>query len=358
MKAVILEAVDQPFVVENIELQDLGPREIRVEVGASGVCHTDLSLKRGQYGFQQPIVVGHEGAGTVVEVGRDVSLVRPGDRVIAVFSPACGTCYQCARGRTHLCERMFDHMPHPVAVRGGAPIAAMGGLGTMSEVMTLNEYQVVRVETDLPDEQLALIGCGVTTGAGASLYAAGVIPGSSVAVIGCGGVGMSAIQGARAAGASQIIAVDPVAAKRQAAAKFGATNAVNPLDEDALDQIRALTDGRGVEYAIEVAGRPEAMRFAYDATVRGGTTVFVGAMPPSLTLELPANDIHVSNKRLIGSVYGCAQVRRDIPALVRMAETGQLDLDLMISRRFGIDEVNTALEVMESGDVIRSVLVM
>jgi len=356
VKAVLFERVDQPFVLAELEPPPLGPRHVRVQTGASGVCHSDHNLQRGLYWPHGPIVAGHEGAGTVLQVGADVTLVKPGDRVIVVFTTACGTCWQCGRARSHICESAAGLRAPSAGRLDGIDIPAMGGLGTMAEYMTVHESQAIAVQSALPDEQLALIGCGVTTGAGSALFAAGVESGASVAVIGAGGVGMSAIQGARAAGASTIIAVDPVAAKREAARVFGATHGVDPGAPDAAEQIRALTDGRGVEFALETAGRLEAMRFAYDATCRGGTTVFVGALNPKAVLELPANDLHTSAKRLIGTTYGNAQVRRDVPRLVAMAESGLLNLELMVSERFRLDEVNTALEVMGRGDVIRSVL--
>ena len=320
------------------------------------MCHSDLNLQQGLYFPKGPLVAGHEGAGTVVEAGPEVTLVRPGDRVVAVFTAACGTCWQCTRDRSHLCERSSDLRAPSAGRLDGVDVPAMGGLGTMAEYMTMHESQAIPVRTDLPDEQLALIGCGVTTGVGASLFAAGVQPGSTVAVVGCGGVGMSVIQGARAAGAAMIIAVDPVVAKRESATAFGATDAIDPTAPDALEQLRALTDGRGVEFALEVAGRVEAMRFAYDATCRGGTTVFVGAHDRGAALPIPANDVHMNSKRLIGTLYGNSQVRRDIPRLVALAESGVLNLSLMISERFSLKEVNTALSVMDRGDVIRSVL--
>ena len=358
MKAVLLETVDRPVVVEDLELLPLGRNEVRVQVGASGVCHSDLSLRRGQYGLPTPLVMGHEGAGTVVEVGPDVTMTRPGDRVVASFTAACGTCWQCARSRSHLCERNGEFRTAAAGLRGGREVRAFGGLGTMAEILSVDEHLVIPVETTLPFEQLALVGCAVTTGAGSALFAAGVQPGATVAVIGCGGVGMSAIQGARAAGAAQIVAVDPLESKRRLAKGFGATDSVDPTAPDALERLRALTDGRGVEVAIEVAGRIEAMRFAYDATCRGGTAVFVGALDRSVELPLPANDIHATAKRVVGTLYGGAQVRRDIPRLVAMAEGGRLDLAGLVTRRVPLDEADAALDAIEGGEVIRSVLIM
>jgi S-(hydroxymethyl)glutathione dehydrogenase/alcohol dehydrogenase len=356
MKAAVLEQPGEALVISDVALLPLGAHEVRVKVGASGICHTDLSLQRGQYGDQGPTIVGHEGAGRVIKVGSDVTFVKPGDRVISIFTAVCGSCWQCVRQRSYLCERAREVMTHPAGTREGATITGMAGLGTMAEVMTVHELQLVPVETDLPDDQLALVGCGVTTGAGASLFAADVQPGTSVAVVGCGGVGMSAIQGARVAGATTIIAVDPVAEKRHMAVKFGATHGVDPMSDDAVEQVKAITGGRGVETSLEVVGRLDAMRFAYDSTCRGGTVAFVGALPSTLELNLPANDIHANAKRIIGTTYGNALLRRDIPRLVALADRGLLDLESMVSKRFGLEDVNTAFDIMESGEVIRSVL--
>ncbi|ONH27981.1 Zn-dependent alcohol dehydrogenase [Pseudofrankia asymbiotica] len=357
MKAAILEHYSAPLVVREVEPLALGPHDVLVDVGASGVCHSDLSAQRGQYPFELPIVIGHEGAGTVAEVGDAVTLVRPGDKVIASFIPACGRCWQCLRDRSHLCEagRALGGVPH-VSI-DGAPRKSMAGLGTMAQQMTVHESSVVKVETDLPFEQLALIGCGVTTGVGSALWAAGVVPGSTVAVFGCGGVGLSTLQGAVIAGAARVIAVDLAPAKLAMARQLGATDIVDAGAGDPVEQIRALTAGRGVDFTFEVVGRPDTMRQAYDAACRGGTVTFVGAMASDLVLPLPANDLHSSAKRLIGSAYGSAQVRRHMPQLVALAQTGRLDLASMVSATVPLEKVNDAFEAIESGEVVRTVLV-
>lgn len=357
MRAVILEEYHRPLVVDEVEPVALGPHDVRVSTGASGVCHSDLSATRAQYPFVPPIVLGHEGAGTVTEVGTAVSGLKRGDRVIASFVAYCGRCYQCLRGRGQICERSAALAARPRVTRGGTPLIAMTGLGTMAEEMTVNEASLVKVETDLPDDQLALVGCGVTTGAGAALWTARVEPGSSVAIFGCGGVGLSALQGAFIAGADQIIAVDPFPMKRKAALDHGATDTVDPGDGDPVAQIRQLTGGRGAEYTFEVVGLLETMRQAYDAACMGGTVTFVGALRPDVELPLPANGLHADAKRVLGSVYGSAQIRRDMPKLVALAEAGRLDLGGMVTRRVPLDDVNLALEAIDSGEVIRSVLV-
>jgi S-(hydroxymethyl)glutathione dehydrogenase/alcohol dehydrogenase len=241
--------------------------------------------------------------------------------------------------------------------RDGSDLAAMMGLGTMAEVMTVNEMSLVKVETDLPSEQLALIGCGVTTGVGAALWTAEVQPGSSVAIFGCGGVGLSVLQGARVAGAAAIIAVDPFESKREAARGFGATHTIDPTDGDPVEQVKSLTGGHGADYTFEVVGTLDTMRQTYDAACRGGVVTFIGGLHADLELSLPANGLHRDAKRIHGSVYGSAQVRRDMARLIALIEAGRLDLGTMVSRRINLDEIQDAFTAMDAGEVIRSVIV-
>jgi S-(hydroxymethyl)glutathione dehydrogenase / alcohol dehydrogenase len=357
VRAVVLEEFDSPLAVKEVEPLPLGPRDVRVEVGASGVCHSDLSAVRGQYPFELPIVIGHEGAGRVQEVGSDVTLVRPGDTVIASFVAACGRCWQCVRDRSHLCEgaRVVSQAPHTAF--DGQELKSMAGLGTMAQLMSVHESNLLPVPTDLPFEQLALIGCGVTTGVGSALWTAQVAPGSTVAVFGCGGVGLSVLQGAVIAGAARVIAVDVAAAKLEAARGLGATDLIRVDISDAVVEIRTITGGRGADFTFEVVGSPNVMDQAYDAACRGGTVTFVGAMSSDLTVSFPANDLHSSSKRLLGSAYGSAQVRRHMPQLVALAEAGRLDLAAMVSQKLPLDQVNDALQAMEGGEVVRSVLI-
>src|SRR5215218_4530388 len=218
MRAAVYVEQDQPLVVEELTALDPGPSDVVVQIGASGVCHSDLSVSNGTLPLPPPAILGHEGAGTVEWVGSEVTRVKKGDRIVATFVPACGACWYCVHGRSNLCEETGAVMMVPRANRAdGTPVPGFTGLGTFSDTMTISESQAVKVETDLPDDQLALIGCGVTTGVGAALNTAEVEPGSSVAVIGCGGVGQAVIQGARIAGAGRIIAVDPVVLKRDEA---------------------------------------------------------------------------------------------------------------------------------------------
>jgi S-(hydroxymethyl)glutathione dehydrogenase/alcohol dehydrogenase len=232
----------------------------------------------------------------------------------------------------------------------------MTGLGTFSSVMTVDEASVVRVETDLPDAQLALIGCGVTTGVGAALNTARVRPGSTVAVLGCGGVGQAVIQGARIAGAGRIIAIDPQPLKRKMATQLGATDVVDPSAGDPVEQVKALTGGRGVDYAFEVIGLPETIVTTYNLARRGGEVIVVGMARYDAQFTLPAFDVFYSQKTLKGSKYGSAQVRRDFPRFVDLIETGRLDISSMVSKTIKLDGVNDAFRAMEAGEVIRSVI--
>jgi S-(hydroxymethyl)glutathione dehydrogenase/alcohol dehydrogenase len=358
MKAAVLSAYNEPLAIEELRAPDMGARDVRVQIDASGVCHSDLTIATGGVPMPPPVILGHEGAGTVLEVGSDVSRVAVGDRVIASFVPACGNCFHCLRDQSNLCEQAGALMFAPRAHRAdGGIVFGMTGLGTFSDEMVTSEDMLVRVETDLPSEQLALIGCGVTTGVGAALNTAKVVPGSTVAVIGCGGVGQAVIQGARIAGASRIFAVDPVEMKRKTAEQLGATDLIDPAQGDGAAQVAALTGGRGADYAFEVIGLPETILQAFNAARRGGTVVVVGMPRMDAEVTFPAFRLFSDDKKMLGCMYGDAQVRRDFPRLVDLVETGRLDLGAMVSRRIKLEEVNDAFRAMEAGEVIRSVIV-
>lgn len=357
MRSAVLNGYGQPLEVEELQAPALWPTAVRVGVDATGVCHSDLLIQQGAIPFPVPVILGHEGAGTVIQVGPAVTRAAVGDRVVCSFLPACGDCWYCLRGHSNLCEGLLEHMLSGRGTRAdGTPVLGMSGLGTFGEELVTDQGMVVPVRTDLPAEQLALIGCGVTTGLGAVLNQARVEPGSSVAVIGCGGVGQAAVQGARIAGAARIFAVDPIAAKRECALRFGATDAIDPSEGDVVEQIRAATDGRGAEYAIEAVGSPDAVAQAYASIGRGGTAVIVGMPPIDATVTFSAVELMANDKRIAGCMYGSAHVRRDFPRFIELAETGRLDLASMISRRIELDDVNDALGAVERGEVIRSVV--
>jgi S-(hydroxymethyl)glutathione dehydrogenase/alcohol dehydrogenase len=343
--------------VEEVTPVDPGPRDVIVRIGASGVCHSDVSVTNGALPIPPPCVLGHEGAGTIEWVGPEVSRVAVGDRVIASFVPACGVCFFCLHGQSNLCElgNEINFLPKVTRADGSTAIA-LTALGTFADQMTVHEACVVKVETDVPDEQLALIGCGVTTGVGAALNTAHVEPGSSVAVIGCGGVGQAVIQGARIAGAGRIFAIDPVELKRKAAEQLGATDLIDPADGDPTAQVHALTGGRGADYAFEVIGLPETINQAFATARRGGTVVVVGASRIESQVTLSGFGLFYEEKKLLGCVYGSAQVRRDFPRFIGLVETGRLDIANMVSAQIGLDDVNDAFRAMQAGEVIRSVI--
>jgi len=345
--------------VETVDALPPGPHDVVVQIGASGVCHTDLAVLNGGIPMPLPLVLGHEGAGTVIEVGSAVTSVRVGDRVIGSVGAVCGRCWYCVRGKTHLCESTMRMLSTArIGMADGTGVPAFCGLGTFAETMTSDETCVVRVDTDLPDEQLALIGCAVTTGLGAVFNTAAVAPGSSVAVVGCGGVGQAVVQGARIAGAARIIAIDPAAHKREMAGRFGASEAIDPTAVDAVEEVRRLTGGRGADYTFEVVGRPETMVQAYEMTVRGGTIAMVGMPHYDDAVTFPAASLVADDKRICGSLYGGTQSARDLPLIVDLAETGRLDLAGMVTRTLRLPDVNDAVRAMEAGEEIRSVVLL
>jgi S-(hydroxymethyl)glutathione dehydrogenase/alcohol dehydrogenase len=358
MRAAVFVGTDQPLAIEDVKPAPPGPQDVVVEIGASGVCHSDLSLMRGYVPLPPGMILGHEGTGRVVEVGKEVTKVKKGDRVVASFVPACGTCWYCLRDQSNHCEEETRTMMTMRGTRAdGSPYMCMTGLGTFAEAVTTSEHSVVPIRGDVPDEQLALIGCGVTTGVGAALNTAAVQPGSTVAVVGCGGVGQAVVQGARIAGAARIIAVDMVPMKREQAKKFGATDGVDPKQGDAVAQVRELTGGRGVDYAFEVIGLPETILQTYAMARNGGTVCIVGMARADAMVTFPAFQLFFEEKRILGSKYGSAHVRRDFQRFIDLIETGRLDTTHMVSRKIKLEQVNEGFRAMEAGEVIRSVIV-
>jgi S-(hydroxymethyl)glutathione dehydrogenase/alcohol dehydrogenase len=358
VKVAVAYEAGQPLVVEDLPVPEIGPRDVLVRIAASGICHTDLTVIDGLSQLPLPIVPGHEACGTADQVGAEVRRIRPGDRVLASVSPACGTCWWCVNGMSNHCER------GPIALTtarfrlaDGRSATAVCGCGSFAEAMVVDEASVLAVETALPDEQLALLGCGVTTGVGAALNTARVSPGSAVAVIGCGGVGQSVVQGSRIAGASTIIAVDPSPGRRQAALEAGATHAVDPGEADPVEQVRSLTSGRGADYTFEAVGRTELVSQAFEMARVEGTVTMVGMPPAGSQITLPAIPAIFSGKRFSGSAVGGSQILRDIPRYIRLAETGQLSLAPMVSERIKLDEVNLGIDLMHRAEGIRTVIV-
>jgi S-(hydroxymethyl)glutathione dehydrogenase/alcohol dehydrogenase len=344
------------LVVERVTPLPPSDRDVVVRVDASGVCHSDQAVIDGKR--LGPIMLGHEASGVVEWIGTAVTRVQPGDRVILSLTPVCGHCWYCARNETHLCDRNAEMLPRLRATRDdGTAVNALAGIGSFADEITVDEVSCIPVHTDLPADQLSLIGCGFTTGFGAAVNTAGVTPGASVAIIGAGGVGTAAILGAQVAGAARIIAVDPVPMKRASAQRFGATDVVDPDAGDAVDQVRSLTDGRGVDFAFEAVGSHALELQALQMTRRGGTTVFVGVPGFTGTLPLPSMQLIMEDRTVKGCYYGSARVTRDFPLFIDLIESGRLDVGSMITKRFALDEVNAAFAAMRAGEVVRSVVV-
>lgn len=358
MRAALLRNIgDEALEVrDDIELVAVGPGEVKVKIEATGVCHSDLSCQNGTIPQPAPAVLGHEGAGVIAEVGEGVSDVAVGDHVIVAWSPPCGECAFCGpRNQPNLCsniQMVMGGTPH--FTLDGSPVFGMAGVGTFAEEMIVPHQAVVKIDDDVPLEIGSLIGCGVMTGVGAALNTAKVASGSSVVVFGCGGVGISCIQGAKVAGASVIVAVDLNDQKLEDAQRFGATHACKPEDLDSLKG--SLTGGDGFDYAFEAIGLPSTMRACYDAIRRGGTACIVGVGKLDEFVNFSAFELFFSEKTLVGSYYGSADVRNDFHKLLGYWKDGKLDLDGMITRRIKLDDINEAFGAMARGEVIRQVI--
>lgn len=358
MRAAILTEVPsaQLVIADDVTLRSVGPGEVKLKVAHSGVCHSDLSVMQGVIPMELPAILGHEGSGVVTDVGDGVTHVVPGDHVIMAFSPACGACAYCnERAQASLClTGTFTMMGHKQFNRADAVVNSMAGLGTFAEETIVPSMGVIKIDKDIPLDIAALVGCGVTTGVSASLNSAKVTPGSSVAIIGCGGVGISAIQGARIAGAEAIVAIDLHEGKLEQAKTFGATHVATP---DQIEDVKnELTDGEGFDFAIECIGLAPTMRQAYDLVRRGGTACIVGVGPSDQFLQLNAFEQFFNGKTVVGSMYGSADVRTDFERFLGYYKDGSLDLDNMISRRIDLSDVNDALHSLGDAEIIRQVI--
>ncbi len=358
MKAAVFREVNKPMEVEDVDVSKPGAREVLIRTAAAGVCHSDLHFFNGTYPGQLPIVLGHESAGIVEQVGKDVAYVKPGDHVITCLSVFCGTCEYCLTGHMSLCQepslrRPSDHEPR--ISKSGAKLNQFANLGSFAEMMLVHEHAIVKIRNDMPLDRAALIGCGVMTGVGAVIHTADVEPGSTVVVIGAGGIGLSCINGAAIAGAGRIIAVDVVPSKLELARKFGATDVVNAKDGDPVAQVQQLTDG-GAHFTFEAIGLKATAEQAFQMLRRGGTATIIGMIPPGQMVAVHGPEF-LWEKKLQGSMMGSNRFRVDMPRLVDFYLQGKLHLDDMISRRIGLKDVNDAFKQMEKGEVARSVIV-
>lgn len=345
---------DEELHVRDLELDGPGPGEVRIRIAATGICHSDLSGMTGTIPCPTPAVLGHEGAGEVVAVGDGVTGIAVGDHVVVAWSPPCGTCTTCLRGQPHLCTALMGSAFSPKWRLDGDPCFSFAGAGTFAQEVVLAAQAAIVIDKDVPWEIASLIGCAVTTGVGAAINSARVTPGSSVVVLGCGGVGISVIQGARIAGAAEIVAVDTMAAKHEWAKKFGATHAATP--DEVGELLNSITGGEGFDYAFECVGSPTTIRSAFDLTRRGGTTTVVGVGRQDAEVTFNAFELFFAEKTLRGTYYGSADVRTDFHRLLRLWRAGRLDLESMISRRLQLDEINDGISSLRRGEVIRQVI--
>ena len=358
MRAAVFHGAHRPLDIEELHIDKPGPREVLIQNGASGVCHSDLHYIEGKYQMSAPAVLGHEAAGTVEATGDLVSYVKPGDRVIMCLSVFCGHCDKCLSGRPNLCTQtdvVRGPSEPPRLKLGDTPVTQLVQLGTYAEQVLTHENAVVKVEEDIPFEQLALIGCGVTTGLGAALNTAKVEPGSTVAVIGCGGIGLNCIQGAALAGALRIIAIDPVETKLGMAREFGATDVVDASSGDVVERVRDLTGG-GVDYSFEAVGTKVTAEQSFEILARGGTATVIGMIPQGTKIELDGEFLALNERRIQGSLMGSNRFRIDMPRYIQFYLQGRLKLDELVTQRMKLEQINDAFEDMRQGHVARSVI--
>jgi S-(hydroxymethyl)glutathione dehydrogenase / alcohol dehydrogenase len=364
MKAVVLREPGRPVAVEEVELDDPKQGEVRVRVAAAGVCHSDVRLADGELGRGRwPMVLGHEGAGVVEAVGAGVTQLAPGAHVAFCFVPACRACRFCRSGHPNLCEPAGRNALAGVLMDGTSRLHANGTTlqhclmtACFAEYAVVDAAGAVEIPRELPFRLAALLGCGVLTGIGAVRNTARVRPGDSVCVIGCGGVGLQVLAGARLAGATRIVAVDRGADKLERAAALGATDTVDADGEDVLATIRRLTDG-GADHAFEVVGRPETVRLAWKAIRPGGQAIVVGLVPRGVDVSVPGIDF-LSDKALLGTYYGSGDAARDLPELAALAVAGDLDLAGVVTHVTDLDGVEAALGRLRRGEGARTVVIV
>jgi S-(hydroxymethyl)glutathione dehydrogenase/alcohol dehydrogenase len=357
VRAAVLRELGGALSVEEIRLPEPGPGQVRVRLAAVGVCHSDLSLSDGTLRPPKlPVVLGHEGAGIVAALGDDVTDLAVGDHVVLNWAPPCRTCWHCRRGEPYLCEHAMDGAARPYGrLADGAAVYPGLGTAAFATETVVSRAGCIPIPADVPLEHAALLGCAVLTGVGAALHAAAVQPGESVLVIGLGGVGLSAVQGARLAGAGTIIAVDPAPAKLELARRLGATDILEP-SPDLPKRVRALADGRGVDHAIECVGRAATIRAAWSATRRGGRTTIVGLGPATDTVTFNALEIAHFARTLAGCMYGNTDPETDLPLLLDHYRAGRLDLATLVTNKIPLDDVGSAFDHLRTGHGARTLI--
>jgi S-(hydroxymethyl)glutathione dehydrogenase / alcohol dehydrogenase len=359
MKAAVLFEAHQPLMIEEVSVAKPGPREVLIRTKVAGLCHSDLHFMEGLYPYPMPVILGHESSGVVEQVGSDVTYVKPGDHVVTCLSVFCGTCDMCTTGRPVLCTgtdvKLVAGTDKRFSWGRKEKLNQFAQLSSFAEQMLVHENAIVKIKKEMPLDLAALIGCGVMTGYGAVVNTAKVRAGESVAVIGCGGVGMAAINGAKIAGAGRVFAVDTNPVKLQLATKLGATDLINPKDGDPIQQIKDKTGGVGVEHAVECLGAKVTAEQAFGMLAPGGTATVVGMIPFGTKIELHGADF-LRERRMQGSNMGSNHFRLDMPRLVDFYLRGLLHLDDWVFARIKLSEINEGFANMKAGKVVRSVI--
>jgi S-(hydroxymethyl)glutathione dehydrogenase/alcohol dehydrogenase len=346
MRAALLTEFKNPFVVEDIDYLDPSPGRVLVRTGASPFCSTDVVNWRGELGKIPPTILGHASMGEVVEVGAGVEHVKVGQRAIVPGTSECGVCFYCSAGEPWQCSETFDRAgiwPHVANRRGGEPVSAAGNVGGYAEVMNVTANQVFPIESDLPDEWLSMLGCGITTGVGSVFNIAKVQPGSSVAIVGLGHLGQWMVQAATLAHARKVIAVDPIGWRREVAGKLGATELVDPSADDSIGQVQRLTDGRGADYVLEAATVASGQRDAVMMSRRGGTVVLTSVERADQEVTFPQVAIAVQSRAILSAQNGHVRMRHHLPIYIRMMEDGLLHPEQIVTSRYSLDQIDEAL---------------
>lgn len=366
MRAAAVYEYGSAIEVIDATVGSVGPDDVRVEIRASGLCHSDVAVQTGELPFPLPMILGHEGSGVVVEAGENVSTCEVGDHVVLSALIHCGVCTNCLKGRPNLCmwglETIFGGTTPDGTLRAkdseGRELYQFSSIGTLAEELICNQKHAIPIPKDVPFEAACLTGCGVLTGTSAVFNRAKVEPGASVVVIGCGGVGLNVIQGSTLASAGKIIAVDLHADKLAMATQFGATHTIENTDAaTTVEQVFALTDGEGADYVFEVVGVPHLVRLGWDCLRVDGTLVAIGVHPSDSETSLPAGQFATTEKTLMSCLYGTSRPTKDIPLLVEMFRQGRLHLDELITHRFSLDDINDAVAKMDSGHDARGIVV-
>jgi S-(hydroxymethyl)glutathione dehydrogenase/alcohol dehydrogenase len=357
MKAAVCYELNKPLVVEDVELRAPGEGEVKIKLAATAICHSDIHDWKGEMPGGVPFIGGHESAGHVEKVGAGVTSVKVGDPVVVSLLASCGKCYYCITGLPHLCEHRFDSPREPrVRNNKGQPLDLKGNIGGFAEYVVVNESQVVKVPAAMPLDRAALLACGVTTGFGGVVNRAAVRPFQSVVVMGVGGVGINAIQGAAYAGAYPVIAVDVLEPRLKMALDFGATHALNARNEKIAEEIRKLTSGRGADFVFVTVGSIAAIKQGMSFTCPRGTTVMIGLPSFKDQLSFVPLEMIPTEKNLIGGFMGATNLEVDIPHLVTLYQSGRLKLDELVTARFPLERINEAMALTEKGEGLRNVI--